>query len=626
MNKTDNVHAIIRQAKDNYIDRSVKQGKYVDWAMHETIETIDAYSNSKHTSGLYDSLGREKPFFNIVTAAVNIWYRATDIDRKNIKFTAPDSQSVFGAFVAGVLLQRWMDDNKFGQFLNTWGRTLAKYGSAIIKFVEKDGELIPSVVAWNKFIPDSVDFNSIPKIERLYKTPAQLTNMATKGHPDYAGYDLDQAKALISSSQESRKTQDDQQQDQNPDFLELFEVHGQLSKAQYKQSKGQEVLDGDEEVFFQQMHVVSFVATGEKGSNGSEIYDDFTLYCGKEKQDPYMLTHLIEEDGRTLSIGAVEYLFDAQWMQNHSIKQWKDQLDLASKLIFQTADSNYVGRNVLTAIETGDIMIHDVNKPLTLINNAGHDVTSIQAFASVWKTLSQEITSTPDALRGQTMPSGTPYRLAAALQQEAGSLFELMTENKGLHLEDMLNRFVIPNLKKKLNNTDEISAILDANGIKTIDSMYVPNEAVRRYNKKVIKKMLSLKPEDMMNGTLPQPFNKETEQGAVQEELSTLGNQRFLKPDEFDKKTWKEIIPDSVWDNLTIEITNENKDKNAVLTTLSSMLQTFAQADPQFSKLIRDKIALETGVISPLELSTTPPTPLASPPTGGGAGALQAKA
>jgi hypothetical protein len=48
----------------------------------------------------------------------------------------------------------------------------------------------------------------------------------------------------------------------------------------------------------------------------------------RERKDPYMITHLIEEDGRTLSIGAVEYLFDAQWMQNHTVKNMKDLLDL----------------------------------------------------------------------------------------------------------------------------------------------------------------------------------------------------------------------------------------------------------------------------------------------------------
>ena len=172
-------------------------------------------------------------------------------------------------------------------------------------------------------------------------------------------------------------------------FIEIYEVHGELPE----QFLTDEDLKYDDESvieYVQQMHVVSFI----KNKDGE--YENYCLYRGREKQDPYMITHLIEEDDRTLAIGSVEYLFDAQWMTNHSIKQWKDQLDLASKLIFQTSDANYVNRNVLTAIEQGDIMIHADNKPLTLINNQGHDITSVQNFIGQWKVLGQEISSTPD--------------------------------------------------------------------------------------------------------------------------------------------------------------------------------------------------------------------------------------
>ena len=76
MDKTT-IYETIRKAEHAYINGTVKLGDYVDWSMHDTIEKETAYLNSKHTSGEKDSLGREKPFFNIITAAINIWYRAT---------------------------------------------------------------------------------------------------------------------------------------------------------------------------------------------------------------------------------------------------------------------------------------------------------------------------------------------------------------------------------------------------------------------------------------------------------------------------------------------------------------------------------------------------------------------
>lgn len=591
------IQEIVRDAEQNYLNGTIKQGKYVDFSMYETIETIDAYLNSKHTSGLTDALGREKPFFNIVTAATNIWYRATDLDRKDVRIMPDSVTSVPLAFLGTIHLHRWMDKNRFGVFLNQWGRTLARYGSAVVKFVEQDGNLVPSVIPWNRFISDPIDFDAIPHIEKIYLSESQLKKVAKE-----RGYDMAKVKEFM-EAETTRKTLEGFNQDNQSEFIELYEVHGEMSLEDYKEANGQKVKDGDDDIYFQQMHVVCFTKV-----NGE--YKDFTLFCGREKKDPYMITHLIKEDGRTLGIGAVEYLFDAQWMQNHSIKQWKDQLDLASKLIFQTADKNFVGRNVLSAIENGDIMVHEDSKPLTLINNQGHDITNVQAFMGQWKVLEQEITSTPESLRGSTMPSGTAYRQVALLQQEANSLFEVMTENKGLAIEDMMREFVLPHLKAKLNNKDEVMAVLDANSIAEIDAIYIPKEAVSRFNKRVI--------DDLINKPLPTPtspmeqFNPAQEQSQVKQELGQQGNKRFFTPEEV---SWKEVLSDLNWENIRVEVTNESKDKSAVLTTLTTLFQTLAQTDPTKANIVLNAIMSETGAISPLQLSSS----TASPPQNGGA-------
>lgn len=599
------LQSLVRDAESNYLQGTSKLGKYVEYSMYDTVETIDAYLNSKHISGDKDALGREKPFFNMVIAAVNIWYRATDLDRRHIKVMPDSITSVPLAFIATLLLQQWMDKNRFGVFLNQWGRALARYGSAVVKFIEKDGNLEPSVIPWNRFVADPIDFNAIPHIEKFYKTPAQLKKIT--------GYDKKVVNDLI-QSHTTRKTLEGFNKDEQSNFIEIYEVHGELSQAIYKKAKGEKVRDGDEDIYFQQMHVISFI------KNSSGEYDDFTLYVGREKKNPYMITHLIEEDGRTLSIGAVEYLFDAQWMQNHSMKQWKDQLDLASKIIFQTADTNFIGRNVLSAMQSGDIMIHAPNAPLTQVNNAGHDITSVQGFMSQWRVLSQEITSTPDAIRGNAQPSGTAYRSVAIQQQEANSLFELMTENKALAIEDMLKMFVIPHLKTKVDNTDEIMALLDDHAIAEFDAMFIPKEAIKRYNERTIN--------DLITNPLPTPanplpsFNPGAEQAQIKQELISQGNKRSITPEEV---SWKKLLSDIKWDNVKVEITNENKDKQAVMETLTTLFQTLAQTDPTKANIVLNKIMTETGAISPLELGSStasPPQNIGGQQVGAGMGAL----
>ena len=575
------VGELVRRAEADWVIGETTRSKYVTENFYEDLNTIDAYLNSKHISGLTDSLDREKPFFNIVLAARNIWFRATDIDRKNIRLKATKSKDFLPSFLATVHLQDYMRRENFGQFLNDWGLTLASYNSAISKFIEKDGRLHTIVVPWQRIICDVIDFENNPKIEIIEMTEAQLRN-----NPNY---DSEQVDALCDAVA-SRETTDGTQKDNKSDYIKVYEIHGEMPLSFLTGDAG------DEDEYVQQMHTISFVA--KKNGDG---FNDYTLVSGREKKDPYLLTQLIKNTDGSISLtGAVKSLFEAQWMTNHTAKLIKDQLDVASKLIFQTSDTSFVGQNVLSAIETGQIMIHKINEPLTELNNTSHDITALQSFGQQWQVLAQELTSTPDIMRGQNMPSGTAFRQAAIIQGESHSNFEIMTENKGLAIEEMMRLHIIPFLKKQMDTSKEVSAVLEDYDITKIDSIYIPNEAVRRFNRKAV--------EAVVNRT-ELPTLEQEEQG-VRQELGMLGNQRFFNPSEISSKTWKEIFKDFEWEPI-VEITDETIDKEPVLATLSSVLQTLATnpqvlQDPNM-KLLFNKILEETGRVSPVELSVQQP-------------------
>jgi hypothetical protein len=575
--------------------------KYVTSDLYEDISKIDAYLESTHISGPTDSQGRDKPFFNIVIAARNVWYRATDIDRGNILIKPTKSADTVSAFLATVLLQNWMRRESFGAFLNSWGLVLAAYNSAVVKFIESGGRLHCMVVPWARLICDQVDFAANPKIELLELTEAQLYQRV-RTH----GYDSEMVDKLCDALA-ARELTSGEDVDQKDGYVKLYEVHGNLPVSYLTG------LERDEDEYAQQMHVVSFVASKEEGK-----FDDFTLYSGRESQDPYLLTSLMPSTDGSVSLnGSVKQLFTPQWMMNHTVKSIKDQLDVASKLLFQTSDANFVGRNVLTAVEQGEIMVHAVNQPLTQVNNdRSSDVTSQQKFGEMWKGLASEIAGVSESMLGNAAPSGTAWRQVEALLQESHSLFELMTENKALHVEEMMRRFVIPFLKKQMDTAEEISATLESHNVQKIDAIYVPKEAIRRHNQRVKDAVLK---GDVSKLT---PFDPATGQQEVKDELSQLGNQRFFIPSDADSTTWKESLKDLEWE-LEVDITGEQADKQTVMTTLNTMLQIIlnpAYAGNQQAQMVVGKILQQTGVISPIEISTMPPPqPLPQPVDAGNA-------
>jgi hypothetical protein len=580
----NNIGELVRKAEDDFITGEVQFSKYVSSSLFEDINKIEAYLNSKHTSGEVDSQGREKPFFNIVLAARNIWFRATDIDRKNIRIKATKAKDLVASFLASVHLQDYMRRDNFGQFLNDWGLYLASYNSAVCKFVEKEDKLHAMVLPWNRLIVDSIDFYSNPVIEILEFTPAQLKQKEE--------YNQEIVDSLIETLT-ARETIDKRKKDIKNNYIKLYEVHGNLPLS-YLTGKKEDKND-----YVRQMHIITFVEGKQKGG-----FDDFTLFSGREKKTPYMLTWLIPSvDGSISLMGSVKSLFEAQWMVNYSVKAIKDQLDLTSKLIFQTSDPSFTNQNALSAIENGQILIYKENMPLTQVANNSHDITSLQAFGQQWQVLAQELSSTPDIMQGNNMPSGTAFRQAAIVQQESHSNFKIMTQNKGLAIEQMMREYIIPYLKKKMDTSEEISATLESYDITKIDSIYIPNESVRRFNRKAIEAVIN-------RAQLPD-INQEMQ--GVKQELGYLGNQRFFKPSEISDKTWKDIFKDLEWD-VECEITDENIDKEPVLTTLSSILQTLASNPAMLqnpdARLVWNKILEETGRISPIELSTSAQQPV----------------
>jgi len=558
--------------------------EYVEYSMRDDINKTEAYINSKFTSGDTDSLGRPKPFFNICIAHRNTWYRATDIDRKNIIIRATKLADELKAFLASLKLQEWMKKQNFGQFLNDWGLTLATHGSAISKFIEKDGDLHSQVLDWNNVIVDAVDFDNNPVIEKIWMTGAQLKQNKS--------YDKDLVKQLLENPT-TRKDIGGNQKDNKSDYYCVYEIHGNLPLSFLTDD------EEDDEEFAQQMHIVTFQASTDKETEAKSI----TFYKGKEARSPYLLSHLIKKDGQTYAGGAVKNLFEAQWMVNHSQKQIKDQLDLASKIVFQTSDGSLSNKNALVNIENGDILKHNQGEPLTMLNNKP-DIGAMQSNKADWQSVANQINGVSEAMLGETPKSGTAWRQTQAVLQESHSLFELMTENKGLAIIEMMTKFVIPFFKKSLDNSKEISMVLDDYQLKQIDSRYVPAEVIRRLNAKKIQTVLS---GEIYNGEQEGTDMAQLEQ-EVKNEL--VGNQRFIKPSDIKDGTWKELFKNLEWD-LDIDVTGEAKDTQSALATLTTVLQTLASnpmalQDPNF-KLVFSKILGLTGGVSPLEIEQAKP-------------------
>lgn len=630
---------LVRKQESEWRSGTVTKSRYVHFNMKDRIDTIDAYLNSKHTSGETDSLGRDKPFFNIVVAQRNIWMRATDLDTKDVQFRADTSKEWLNVLLAKIFVRDWMRRERFATFLNTWGRQLAGYGSAPVKIIENNSGLHISVPSWQRHMCDPVEYGPNPKIDVLELTEGQLRRRVQTN-----GYNKDVVAALCAAKQD-RQTQDGTPVDNRPDYIRLYEVHALLSRAVLLQAQGKPYLPADEDVFVQQMHVLSYV--GKKMSSGrtsKKEYDDFCVYSGQEAEDPYLISHLIEEEGQTLAIGPVENSFQAQWMENHTAKTAKDTLDLCSKLVWQTADPMFVGQNVLDNIESGDILLHVMNMPLTKVDTSKPDIQLVSNFGEQWHALSREINGISEIMLGRMPAHGTSSSLIAMLLKEGHAMFEMMTENKGLHLVEMFRTRILPYIKRvKLNHSKEIGAVLEDNDVARVDAIFLKNEAIKRTNAHVLT-AINDNLDNIKAGKPVQPIDVQgmlqQNTAALQASTALMGNQRFFKPSEITDLMWADQLKDFEW-NMEVNITGEEADGMEIAAGLSQALAIVSQPgydqNPEAQLIVRKMLSL-SGILSPIEVAsaaqsqrpalqpvapTAPTAPAAPPPSSLPAPAMQ---
>ena len=211
--------------------------------------------------------------------------------------------------------------------------------------------------------------------------------------------------------------------------------------------------------------------------------------------------------------------------------------------------------------------------------------------------MAREVSNSTEAVTGEQPPSGTPYRLQALLNAEANGLFILMRENKGLHLEEIMRRYVLPHFKKTLKNSDEVISILEGEELETFDELSLPARMETEL-------MAGLK-----EGYIP---TREDIMGVVGQQNEDLGSTRPIRPSADKNMTWEEYFGDFDMEALDVEITDENVDPSRI-QNLNSLLQTIMPTvasnpmvleHPTIKKLLGEIVdELGPGTFSPLKFA-----------------------
>jgi hypothetical protein len=539
------IYEFVKEQRDNYRSQTIEIADGYEFSQYETLRTIELYHNSKFTSGNKDSLGREKPFYNVTKFRVNVATRATDLDTKDVKIESDEPGAYVESFILNLKNRNWMKQSGFASFINRMGQTRAKYGGVIVKKTEQNGELKLHVMPWRDMITDQIDIPSGVKIERHYYTPAQLQKMTSAGWTN-----IGEAITTAKKSKEANATGLGKQNKTPGAYIEVYEVHGDLPTRYLAGTSDKYPEDyGSEEEYEEQMHVVVLDESDKEKVNGT------TLFGGIEAEQMYKYQAYEKVDGRALGIGVVEDVFEAQVWTNYSVKQKKDMLDLAGKWIGQTSDSSIAAKNILTDLENGTILTTSINGQITPVNNAPLALNGLAQLMSDWNEQAENATSTYPAILGQTPPHGTAFRLQAGLVNEASALFEYRRQEAGLFIQEIYFDWILPFLVKQIRDDKQLTATLEPEELEMVSEAIAQHEALQFAKKQIL------------SGNVVQQQDIDAIKQAARSNSMKLRRKGFTD--------FAELFDD--WaGTVDVVTTGEQKDKQALLSTLFQLFGAVA--------------------------------------------------
>jgi len=392
----------------------------------DTLATIDLFYNSIFQNGAYDDQGERKIFMNIMKFRIDVAAKQTDIDVKNFKFTPDDYASPFTAMFMSKDFKEWAKKSYFGEILNQCVENFPRYGTIVLKKVGKEIEFVPLQNLINDQCAESLD----------------TSPYVIETHHDMYPWEIKEMKDWNTDGLEMED-----------DCIDVYERYGYVPRWWLKK-QGVAVSAGDENEYVDAMVIVSFDVEGKN----EIVKNEHIFYCQelKEGDRPYQEAHWARHHGRWLGVGVGEDLISNQIAKNIVVNLKRRGLTWSAKKLFQTKSGMESTKNLVRDVQDGDIIDVGINGDLVQVNTQNQHSGDFETFSAEWDRNADQKAFTYEVATGESMGSGTPYRLGVLLTDAVNSFFGFKREKLGLFLQRVMDKYLVPQFIKDMSNKDRI--------------------------------------------------------------------------------------------------------------------------------------------------------------------------
>lgn len=523
---------------NRYLNR--KEKGYL-FSQKETLELIDMYYNSVFPTGQYDTENQRKLFLNICAFRSDVASKMIDIDTKDFIFIPEEKDFKWTAYFIQKEFEQWAKDEYFGELINEFVEMFPKYGTIVSKRV---GDDIQRISIKNLINPQNC--KSLKTAKYVIEKHDEMDLEDMKCYPDWDVSNVDLKFGETTT---------------------VYERYGQVPLAYFNQMKGiGGKVDPNETI---ECQIICTLAE-KKEQNGYTGSILFIEKCDREDR-PYEECHWKKQDGRWLGIGEVENQFENQIARNTIANLRRRALLWSSKKIFQSPDDT-VAKNLIRDVKDGQVLRIMPNGNITQVDMASRQIGEFTSAETVWEDNSNQKSFTYEVATGESMSSGTPFRLGVVLSNAVNSHFQLKKEKLGLFLKKVVFEQIFEIFKKQSRKEHKFLVFAGEDGMQDLQKTV----AEISYSNRLFDWAMS---EESM-------IDFESEKLKIEEEVK-------------NKDIIEVLIDDKTYDDakvkLKLNITGEDIDVTTRITTLTTLYQSLLQAGDSRAEQVLSKIMALTG-------------------------------
>ena len=429
----------------NYESRRIEVSEGVFFSQYNTIKRIYKFRNRDLTGTKINEDLSYDFYFDIISPRTDSEVKNLRFDTKHILVFSRNPRKDFPAvFISNAVLKEWLAENGEDLKLKSAVEEYSANGNIGFKKVKggyETTDALNTIVTNQK--AKTIDDTDL--LERHEMTASQLKGMKV--------YDQRSVNAVIKNlgNKSFKATDLTTPVDSTNKVYEIYEFSGEVNEKEFNQMKGKD--EGDVNKFFLAKVIVAGLRKGGKGKK----YTLFAEEMSGEMSDHYIYAHRGKYNGRFWRVGMTELLFDHQIRANEIGNQLARGLEWSSKVVFKSKNSQIL-QNIRADLDNGDVVITDD------LSQVDVRLRSLDQLILDWNRVQEDadkISNSFEIVRGESSPSGTPFRLGALQDANAGKLFTLLRQKITLPYKRVFREWVLPDLVKELSGEDVFTFVGD---------------------------------------------------------------------------------------------------------------------------------------------------------------------